>query len=195
MQVDVRCPLSRRERARVRALNWLPYAFRCQGRTWHVPHHGFAHLTIFLLGFALLVGCGPSEPAAPAPQASAPEPAAETPPLPPPPPPTPPPAAPQTVLKKAEMGVGEKGRGYGTGPVATPVAAYFAAKERIAFDIQIPSAMNLFKATEGRMPKSHQEFMEKIIKPNQIQLPKLPEGHRYVYDPKQGQLMVERPAP
>jgi hypothetical protein len=98
------------------------------------------------------------------------------------------------MLKKAEVGVGEKGRGYGAGPIATPVATYFITRERIAFDIQVPHAMQLFKAMEGRMPKSHEEFMEKIIKANQIQLPKLPEGHRYVYDPKQEQLMVEQPA-
>jgi hypothetical protein len=101
------------------------------------------------------------------------------------------PAPPAPVLKKAEVGVGEKGHGYGAGPVATPASTYFMAKERIAFDIQIPHAMNLFKAMEGHMPKSHEEFMEKIIKANQIQLPKLPEGERYVYDPKQEQLMVE----
>jgi hypothetical protein len=118
-------------------------------------------------------------------------------PVPPPPllPPFPPPSHsnPQTVVQKAEMGVGQKGRDYGTGPVAKPAAAYFAARERIAFDIQIPHAMNLFKSVEGRTPKSHEEFMEKIVRANQIQLPKLPEGHRYVYDPKQEQLMVERP--
>jgi hypothetical protein len=91
------------------------------------------------------------------------------------------------------MGVGQKGRDYGTGPIATPVAALFAARERIVFDIQIPHAMNVFKAVEGRTPKSHEEFMEKIVKANQIKLPKLPDGHRYVYDPRQEQLMVERP--
>ena len=57
-----------------------------------------------------------------------------------------------------------------------------------------PPGDELFKATEGRTPKSHEEFMEKIIKANHIHLPTLPEGHRYVYDPKQEQLMVEQPA-
>jgi hypothetical protein len=37
--------------------------------------------------------------------------------------------------------------------------------------------------------------MEKIIKANRIRLPALPQGQRYVYDPKQEQLMVEKPAP
>jgi hypothetical protein len=111
-----------------------------------------------------------------------------------PPPTTTPPAQP-TTLKKAERGVGKKGRGYGKGVIATPAATLWAAKERITFEIQIPHAMDLFKALEGRAPKDHAEFMEKIVKENQIQLPVLPEGDRYMYDPKTEQLMVESPKP
>jgi len=37
--------------------------------------------------------------------------------------------------------------------------------------------------------------MEKVIKANMIQLPELPEGHKYVYDPATKTLMVEKPAP
>lgn len=102
--------------------------------------------------------------------------------------------APGTVRTKAEVGVGAKGHGYGEGLVSTPAGAYFRTKERIAFDIQIKHAMNLFKAMENRAPKSHEEFMEKIIRANHIALPELPEGHRYVYDPKTEELMVEQPA-
>lgn len=102
--------------------------------------------------------------------------------------------APGTVRNKAEVGVGAKGQGYGEGLVSTPAGAYFRTKERIAFDIQIKHAMNLFKAMENRAPKSHEEFMEKIVRANNIALPELPEGHRYVYDPKTEELMVESPA-
>ena len=35
----------------------------------------------------------------------------------------------------------------------------------------------------------------KIIKANNIHLPELPDGDRYMYDPKTEQLMVESPAP
>lgn len=122
-------------------------------------------------------------------------------PPPPPPPPangetteTPPaPPAENTVRQEAQMGVGKKGRGYGGGLVTTPVAAYFGARERIAFQIQIPEAMKLYKALNGSAPKSHEEFMQKIIKENAVNLPELPEGHRYVYDPSTEQLMVESP--
>jgi hypothetical protein len=104
------------------------------------------------------------------------------------------PAAPPTAVK-AEAGVGRKGRGYGEGLVATPAAAYWAAKERIAFEIQIPHALQLYKATNGQGPKTHQEFMDKIIKTEQIKLPELPEGSQYQYFPDREELMVVRPAP
>jgi hypothetical protein len=113
-------------------------------------------------------------------------------------PPAAPPAAtpaPPTTQKKAEVGVGKKGRGYGKGVIVTPIASLFATRERMVFDVTIPEAMKLFKAMEDRAPKSHAEFMEKIIKANNIHLPELPEGDRYKYDPKTEQLMVESPAP
>jgi hypothetical protein len=167
-------------------------------------------LMLLVLGVVVLAGCSNYKPKQP--KAPPPEPAAEAPPAPsqaqppvaakPPEPaaakpqePAPKPAPPTVVEKKAQAGVGAKGHGYGSGPVATPVASYFNMKERIAFDIQIPEAMKLFKAMENRAPKTHQEYMEKIIKENHIKLPDLPEGHRYRYDPKTEQLMVEQPAP
>jgi hypothetical protein len=167
----------------------------------HCIRHASARLAILLVALGLLLGCSSgNEKTAPAESS---QPVAETPPPPPPPPPptapgsqaasaSPAPAQPEPVRQKAEVGVGEKGHGYGTGPIATPAATLFRVKERIAFDIQIPQAMNLFKASEGRPPKSHDEFMSKIIKANQIHLPTLPEGQRYLYDPKQEQLMVEQ---
>lgn len=97
---------------------------------------------------------------------------------------------PEVIGQKADVGVGAKGRGYGEGFIATPAASLFAAQEKVVFQIQIPQAMNLFKASEGRPPKSHDEFMQRIIKENQIKLPQLPEGKRYQYDPKTAELMV-----
>ena len=150
-------------------------------------------------------------PPPPAPVAASPAtaPSSETASAPPPPPPPPasasqpapaPTAAPAAPLPagetvKAEPGVGKKGRGYEPGFITTPVATYFRIKERIPFEIEIPKAMQLFKATNDRAPQSHEEFMEKIVKENSIRLPQLPEGERYLYDPKSEQLMVQRPAP
>lgn len=102
-------------------------------------------------------------------------------------------AEPVMVQEEATVGVGAKGRDYEPGLVTTPVKAYFTAKEEIAFNIQIPNAMKFYKAQFESYPKSHEEFMEKIIKPNGIALPELPSGHHYVYNPETGQLMVEHP--
>lgn len=102
---------------------------------------------------------------------------------------------PATESVKAEVGVGKKGRSLDEyeGVVVTPVKSLFATRERLTFDVAIPQALSLFQATEGRYPKTHEEFMEKIIKFNNIGLPELPEGHRYKWDPEQKELMVERP--
>jgi len=100
---------------------------------------------------------------------------------------------PSTTTQKADVGAGKQGRGYGAGVVTTPVATYFAAKEMIAFRIQIPGAMKNYKALNGSAPKTQEEFMEKIIKEHGIQLPQLPAGQRYVYKPDQEDLFVEHP--
>ena len=78
--------------------------------------------------------------------------------------------------------------------IVQPARTLFAFKQRAVFEIQIPSAMKLFKATEGRNPKSHDEFMTKIIKANSIKLPELPAGQTYDYDPQLGELMVQKPS-
>jgi hypothetical protein len=107
--------------------------------------------------------------------------------------PTPPVANTEAVA--AQVGVGKAGRSLDEyeGVVVTPVKSLFATRERLVFEVQIPQALNLFNATEGRMPKSHAEFMDKIIAANQIALPELPQNHRYMWDPQRNELMVERP--
>lgn len=121
--------------------------------------------------------------------------------LPPPPPPanttddqTPPPVDPN--VEQVEAGVGvetKKGHGYGSGPIATPVAAYFSVRERIAL-MQVAQGLQNYKALNGHAPKTHKEFMEKIIKEGGVALPQLrTDDHRYVYDPETETLMVERP--
>ncbi len=103
------------------------------------------------------------------------------------------PAAPP-VQVQADVGVGKRGHNMGQGIVATPVAAYFAAKEQVAFRVEVPQAMNLFKATNGYAPRSNEEFMKEIIQANNIKLPELPAGDKYFYDPEQETLMVEQQA-
>lgn len=99
---------------------------------------------------------------------------------------------PGTTVQPAAPGVTGKGN-YQPGLITTPVRVYFRVQERLIFEVQIPHAMQLFEAENGYKPRSHEEFMEKIIKANNLELPDLPPGHRYVYDPQQGELMVEHP--
>lgn len=82
----------------------------------------------------------------------------------------------------------------GSGMVVTPIKAYFQTKARTELEIKVPHAMNLYKAEHGHFPKTLEDFMRDIIEFNQVKLPELPAGHRYVYDAKEGQLAVERPA-
>lgn len=103
-------------------------------------------------------------------------------------------AFPPGVAVPAQAGVGVKGRSLDNekGVLVTPAKTLFAARERVVFEIQIPQAMQLFKATNGQPPASHDEFMQRVIAENSIQLPMLPVGQRYQYDPATEQLMVIR---
>ena len=51
-------------------------------------------------------------------------------------------------------------------------------------------ALNLYKAANGRAPKSHEEFMSQVIKANMINLPTLRPGDEYFYDPQKEELFV-----
>jgi hypothetical protein len=96
---------------------------------------------------------------------------------------------------KAGVGVGAQGRSLDghAGLIVTPAKSLFAAKEKIVFEVAIPHALNLYNAAEGNYPRSHDEFMERVVRANNIVLPKLPEGNSYVYDPETHELMVRRP--
>ena len=76
----------------------------------------------------------------------------------------------------AKAGVGEQGQSLKehTGVIVEAAKAYFNVRQRAVFEIQIPEALKLYEATEGRKPKSHDEFMSKVIAANQIKLPDLP---------------------
>lgn len=130
---------------------------------------------------------GPAYPTAPG---------AQTPPSPQEPtiPQTPPNAFPPGNAVAAQAGVGAKGRSLDNekGVLVTPAKTLFAARERVVFEIQIPQALQLFKASNGQSPASHDEFMQRVIAENAIQLPQLPAGQRYQYDPMTEQLMVIR---
>jgi hypothetical protein len=76
-----------------------------------------------------------------------------------------------------------------TNPITGPLEAYGPMLERIS-KLQIESMVNIFYATEGRYPADYEEFMEKIIKANNVQLPVLPGGKKYQYDVENHKLVV-----
>ena len=103
--------------------------------------------------------------------------------------------------KIAGVGVGKQGQGLGdvssANPanfVAAPAKAYFQIKERIVFEQLIPKVMQLYQATNGHLPKTHEAYM-KELEANRIKLPELPEGQVYRYRPEEGELYVEPVAP
>ncbi len=94
--------------------------------------------------------------------------------------------------EKAAAGAGKKGRGYGGGPISEPARQYFQIRERTVFQIQIPHALKMYQAINGKGPADHNEFMEKIVRENSISLPLLPAGKKYVFDAEESELMIER---
>ena len=60
--------------------------------------------------------------------------------------------------------------------------------------LNIKHALDLYQAETGEFPKAYEEFMEKIIKANNIALPKLPFYQEYGYDaPSHSLVIVEYP--
>ncbi len=107
------------------------------------------------------------------------------------------PQEPEMPEQVAKAGVGVKGNSLddinGEDPrmlMAGPVKAYFNAREKIVFEIQLPQSANLFNALNGRNPKTHEEYMKEVVGP--IQLPELPKGMVYRYHPDTNELWVEK---
>jgi hypothetical protein len=78
-----------------------------------------------------------------------------------------------------------------TDPITAPLSAYGPMMERIS-TIEITSALNVFQAENDRYPKDLDEFMEKIVKANNIRLPVLPYKGRYEYNVEKHELMIVR---
>lgn len=76
-----------------------------------------------------------------------------------------------------------------TNPITGPLEAFEPTKQKIAI-LQVEHAVNIFNAMEGRYPKDHDEFMEKVIKANQIKLPEPARGFSYQYDVDNHVLLV-----
>jgi hypothetical protein len=78
-------------------------------------------------------------------------------------------------------------------PITAPLSAYGPMMERISTN-EIAYAVKLFYAENERYPKDLDEFMEKIVKANNIRLPVLPYKGRYEYDVEKHELLIVRDA-
>jgi hypothetical protein len=86
---------------------------------------------------------------------------------------------------------GAQGQGYGGGLITEPVHQFFSMRNLITWD-QIKHDMDIWQAIHNRWPKDANEFKKEILEPAAIELPELPPGNRYVYDPKTGELLVAK---
>ena len=77
-------------------------------------------------------------------------------------------------------------------PMGYALNGYGSAIEMISKD-KITQAVEMFRATTGRYPKSHEEFMTKVVKEYQIQLPVLPGERKYQYDVENHELKIVIP--
>jgi hypothetical protein len=79
-------------------------------------------------------------------------------------------------------------------PITLQGNVYVTQIDRLA-TLEIEHALNLYEAMNDRYPKDYQEFMDEIIKANNIALPKLPVYQEYRYDEKEHKLVIiENPA-
>jgi len=80
-----------------------------------------------------------------------------------------------------------------TDPVTGPLE--ILKKVRIQLPtLQIEHALNLYNASEGHYPKTHDEFMTQIIQANRLTLPQLPPDLQYQYDVTNHKLVIVRAA-
>jgi hypothetical protein len=74
-------------------------------------------------------------------------------------------------------------------PITLSGNAYVVAIGQIAVG-NIKHAMDLYNAENGRYPASYDEFMNEIVRKNNIALPMLPSYQEYFYDEKGHKLQV-----
>lgn len=85
----------------------------------------------------------------------------------------------------------QKGSTIGGGIISEPLHQRFHIEHRLTF-MQVTQAMNLYKAEFGYFPKTHEEFMKKIIKANSLKLPELQDDWKYFYDKEDSTLKKRR---
>ncbi len=91
---------------------------------------------------------------------------------------------PKGTAKEVDLKVDEN-----SNPLKAATGAYKYAAATTSI-LKIKQALQLYNAEFDRYPQDHAEFMELIVKPNQIELPVLPGGARYQYDVENHELKI-----
>jgi hypothetical protein len=155
------------------------------------------------LGLLLTLGCEPEPRTVGARKPSSPTPSPTTPPI----PPTPEESRPRDILgerttdiRDAETEQRQRGAEVSTGkivakdPITIQGNAYVSIVGQASV-LKIKHALDLFHAQNERYPANLDEFMNEIIKPNGIALPRLPYYQEYAYDAQNHSLVImEYPA-
>jgi hypothetical protein len=94
----------------------------------------------------------------------------------------------QAELKKGSA-VAAPPRAIAKDPITLSGNTYVYAIGKTSID-NIKHAIDLYQATNGEYPKTYEEFMEKIIKENNISLPVLPYYQSYSYDKDKHLLII-----
>ena len=74
-------------------------------------------------------------------------------------------------------------------PITLPGNAYVTMIGQTSI-LNMQHAMDLYHAENDRYPRNYDEFMNEIIKANNIALPVLPEYQKYGYDEKEHKLVI-----
>ena len=78
-------------------------------------------------------------------------------------------------------------------PISTPAPTIGGATDFVietTAKLQIESAIEQYRALNGNYPKSHEEFMEEVIRKGDIHLNAPPAGKKYEYDVENHELKV-----
>lgn len=120
--------------------------------------------------------------------------------------PSPEESRPRSILNERTSDIRDAQAEQGKGGVVTPPKIVSKDPIRImgnayvsivgqASVLKIKHALDIFKAQNERFPNDTQEFMEQVIRANNIALPRLPYYQEYAYDAQTHQLVImEYPA-
>lgn len=93
--------------------------------------------------------------------------------------------APSAPVKANADTVGTKGKN-ASGYLSTVVSQKYRVEDRLNLQV-LNYNLKLYKATNGQYPEDFEQLTSEIIIPFKVEMPELPAGAHYEYDPGDGQ--------